>query len=96
MATINRTSQYVGTDEYDSYLEPSDENGATLLQRAVVGDDQRAVRVIVQRRGRAALKETDKLGNTALHTACYHGKVIECSLRVENCSCFDNNERSSL
>ena len=73
--TRDPTDRYVDSAEYDQYVMPSDENGATALQKAIYDGDMRAIRLIVERRGRAALKETDRLQHTALHTACYFGKV---------------------
>ena len=72
-----RGDRYIDATEYEQYLLPSEENGTTALQRAVFGDDIRTVKVFVTRQGRAALREKDKLLNTALHTACFFGKVRE-------------------
>eukprot|EP00750_Incisomonas_marina_P006490 INCI14587.1.p1 GENE.INCI14587.1~~INCI14587.1.p1 ORF type:complete len:135 (-),score=22.32 INCI14587.1:366-770(-) len=73
--TRSKEDQYTDAGEYDEYLLPGETNGTTPLQRAVYDDDLQTVTRIVKERGRAALKETDRLKNTALHTACYFGKA---------------------
>jgi hypothetical protein len=69
--------RYNGASDYEQYLVPSEANGTTALQWAVYDDDLRTVKIFVTRQGRAALQTTDKLRSTALHTACFFGKVRE-------------------
>jgi len=72
---LQKSEDYIDVSEYDEYMAPTSENGASELQKAVYQDDFHRVKLIVQRDGRSALKQTDVLKNTALHTACYFGKV---------------------
>ncbi len=65
----------VADREYESFVRPSARNGSPSLHYAVYADNMAEVKRIVQQRGRAALKDMDKLKHTALHVCCFFGKV---------------------